>query len=225
MFRKQREYLSLCFTYAAAEYFHALVPPALRELAQILLGNVDSAKAVVYAIFRVNSPTKENNMAFDAFLKIDGIPGESTDDKHKDWLEILSFNHQLDQPASATASSSGGATAERVNHGTFNVVHLYDRSSPKLADAVCRGTHIKEVTLELCRAGGDKQRYLEVKLEQVVISHLSTRGDGGGSFPVEVVSFSYGKIKWTYTQQKRQDGQAGGNIAAGWDLTTNKSYA
>ena len=31
-------------------------------------------------------------MAFDAFLKIDGIPGESTDDKHKDWIEILSFD-------------------------------------------------------------------------------------------------------------------------------------
>jgi bacteriocin-like protein len=27
--------------------------------------------------------------AFDRFLKIDGIPGESTDDKHKDWIEIL----------------------------------------------------------------------------------------------------------------------------------------
>ncbi|WP_353327541.1 type VI secretion system tube protein Hcp, partial [Chitiniphilus shinanonensis] len=27
-------------------------------------------------------------MAFDAFIKIDGIPGESTDDKHKDWIEI-----------------------------------------------------------------------------------------------------------------------------------------
>jgi len=27
--------------------------------------------------------------AYDAFLKIDGIPGESTDDKHKDWIEIL----------------------------------------------------------------------------------------------------------------------------------------
>ena len=28
-------------------------------------------------------------MAFDAFLKIDGIPGESTDDKHKDWIANL----------------------------------------------------------------------------------------------------------------------------------------
>ena len=35
-------------------------------------------------------------MAFDAFLKIDGIPGESTDDKHKDWIEVLSFDFGMD---------------------------------------------------------------------------------------------------------------------------------
>jgi type VI protein secretion system component Hcp len=27
--------------------------------------------------------------AFDSFLKIEGTPGESTDDKHKDWIEVL----------------------------------------------------------------------------------------------------------------------------------------
>ncbi len=47
-------------------------------------------------------------MAFDAFLKIDGIPGESSDENHKDWIELTSFKHGLNQPASATASSAGG---------------------------------------------------------------------------------------------------------------------
>ena len=28
-------------------------------------------------------------MAIDCFLKIETIPGESTDDQHKDWIEIL----------------------------------------------------------------------------------------------------------------------------------------
>ncbi len=37
-------------------------------------------------------------MAFDAFLKIDGIPGESTDDKHKDWIEVLSYGVGIQQP-------------------------------------------------------------------------------------------------------------------------------
>ena len=30
-------------------------------------------------------------MAFDSFLKIDGIQGESTDSKHQGWIEVLSY--------------------------------------------------------------------------------------------------------------------------------------
>lgn len=166
-------------------------------------------------------------MAFDAFLKIDGIPGESTDDKHKDWLEVIAFGHHMEQPASATASSAGGATAERVNHGTFDVVHLLDKSSPKLAEACCTGRHLKEVVLELCRAGGDKLTYAEVRLEQVVIARVESAGTPASTqgFPTEKVSFSYGRIKWKYVVQKRADGQGGGNVVGGWDLTTNKVIA
>jgi type VI secretion system secreted protein Hcp len=163
-------------------------------------------------------------MAFDAFLKIDGIPGESKDSKHKDWIEIQHFNHHLEQPASATASSSGGATAERVSHGTFDIIHPLDRATPKIHEACCTGRHIKEVILELFRASdGGPVKYAEIRLEQAIISKVSL--SGGSDFPTEVLSFSYGKIKWTYTQQNREDGTGAGNVAAGWDLTTNKVYA
>ena len=67
---------------------------------------------------------------------------------------------------------------------------------------------------------------MEVKLEQVLISRVGTSGAASDDgFPGETVSFSYGKIKWTYTQQKRADGAGGGNISAGWDLTANKTIA
>ena len=62
-----------------------------------------------------------------------------------------------------------------------------------------------------------------VKMEQVVISHVAP--SGGGDFPIESVSFNYGTIKWTYTQQKRTDGSPGGNTAGGWSLVENKTAA
>jgi len=166
-------------------------------------------------------------MAFDAFLKIDGIPGESTDDKHKDWIEVLSFNFGMHQPASSTASSTGGATAERVDIQDLSVVKHIDKASPKIYELCCNGKHISNVTLELCRAGGDKLKYMEVKMEQVIISHANPGGNSQGTdgFPTESVSFNFGKVKWTYTQQKRADGSGGGNVTGGWDLTTNKVYA
>lgn len=165
------------------------------------------------------------NMTFDSFVRIDGIPGESTDDKHKDWIEILSFSHMAHQPASSTASSVGGASAERVNFGAFSIAKYVDKATPKLLEAVCTGRHIKEVVVEVCRSGGDKQKYLEFKMEQVLISTYSDTGSdaGRGEFPTENIAFTPGKFRVTYSQQKRTDGAPGGQVAFGWDLTTNKS--
>jgi type VI secretion system secreted protein Hcp len=160
-------------------------------------------------------------MAFDTFLKIDGIPGESSDDKYKDCIEVLSFHLKARQPASGTASSAGGATTERANFSDFKVVKRIDKATPKLALACADGTHIKEINIDLCRAGGDKIKYMEYKLSNCIVSSISTGGSSGGE-PSETLTFNYGKVEWTYTRQKRSDGSGAGKVAAAWDLQTNK---
>ncbi len=44
-------------------------------------------------------------MASDMFLKIDGIPGESTDKAHANEIEVLSFSWGIQQQRSGSASS------------------------------------------------------------------------------------------------------------------------
>jgi type VI secretion system secreted protein Hcp len=163
-------------------------------------------------------------MAFDAFLKIKEIPGESTDDAHKEWIEILSYNTGISQTASGSASSGGGASSERADFQDFSIVKALDKASPKLALACADGTHISEVKLELCRAGGDKLKYMEYRMSNCIVSSVRPGGSsqGGETLPLEEVSFNYGKIEWIYTQQKRADGRGGGNVATGWDLEANK---
>ena len=163
-------------------------------------------------------------MAFDAFMKIDGIPGESTDDKHKDWIEIVSYHHGLHQPISSTASSAGGASAGRVDFGDLSITKLTDKATPKIFEACCVGKHLKEIIIEVCRSGGDKQKFLEIRLEQVLISGYD-HDASGSDFPKEAISFNPGKFKITYSQQKRADGTLGGNVSGGWDLTQNKVAA
>ena len=162
-------------------------------------------------------------MAFDSFLKIDGIPGESSDDKHKEWIEILSYSHGLSQPGSGAVSSGGSRTAERCDHQDFSVVKTLDKASPKLALTCCNGKHIKEVTLELCRAAGDKQKYMEYRIADVIVSSVRPGGSaqGGEALPLEEVSFSYGKIEWTYTETDHKTGEPKGDIATNWDLVAN----
>jgi type VI secretion system secreted protein Hcp len=82
------------------------------------------------------------------------------------------------------------------------------------------GTHIKEITIDVCRSGGDKLKYIEFKLSTCIISSISVHG--GQGVPEETLHINYGKIEWTYVQQKRSDGSGAGNVAAGWDLQANK---
>src|SRR5580704_1259493 len=160
----------------------------------------------------------------DIYMQIDGLKGESTDSEHKDWIELLSFNHSITQPTSATANSAGGATQGRCQHSDYSITKYVDLASPKLYELACSGKHIKSVNIEMLRSSGDKRvKYMVVAMEQVVISHVAPAG--GGDFPSEAVSFNYGTIKWTYTQQKRTDGSKGGNTTGGWSLVENKVAA
>jgi type VI secretion system secreted protein Hcp len=162
-------------------------------------------------------------MAFDAFLKISDIPGESTDDKHKDWIEVLSYAHGLSQPAT-TRSTAGAASGERCNHQDFSVVKVLDKASAKLALFCCNGKHIPSVKLELCRATGDKTKYMEYLMTDVIVSSVRPGGSshGGENLPLEEVSFNYGKIEWTYTETDHGTGKPKGDVKANWDLKANK---
>ena len=57
-----------------------------------------------------------------------------------------------------------------------------DSATPLLFKACAKGDHIKEVVLELCRAGGDKLKFMEYKMENVIISSVNV-GGGGGEIP------------------------------------------
>ena len=163
-------------------------------------------------------------MAFDCFVKIETIPGECTDDKHSEWIEVLSFSHGVTQLSSGSVSSGGGRSAERCDHSDFSFVKTLDKASPKLNLACCNGEHIPTVEIELCRATGDKSRYMAYKLEDVIVSSVRPGGSssGGESLPLEEVAIAYGKIEWTYTETDHKSGAAKGDVAAHWDLHANK---
>ena len=128
-------------------------------------------------------------MAFDCFLKIKDIPGESTDAAHKDWIELQSFQLGAHQNVS-TASTGGARSTGRVNWSEAVATKTVDKASTKLFLALGKGTHIAECTVDICRATGEKQKYMGYKLEDVLISSVQNGGTGGG-IATELVSFSF----------------------------------
>ena len=163
-------------------------------------------------------------MAFDAFLKIEGIDGESLDDKHKNWIEIQSYSMGVSQMGGGSRSSSGAASAQRADFSDFAVVKYLDKTSPKLFQHCADGKHIPTITLQLHRATGEKQKYMEYKLSDVIVSSYQPGGSpqGGDALPVESVSFNFGKIELIYTATDQKTGKGAGDVAAGWSLVENK---
>jgi type VI secretion system secreted protein Hcp len=84
-------------------------------------------------------------MAFDTYVIIEGIVGESTDEKHAGWIEVISFETKVRQKISSTAGSAGGASTERADFESFSFSKLIDKATPKLALACADGTHIDNI--------------------------------------------------------------------------------
>jgi type VI secretion system secreted protein Hcp len=161
-------------------------------------------------------------MAIDVYLSIEGIKGESSDDKHKDWIECTSVNWGIVQPKSATASTGGGHTAERAELADITFTKQSDLSSPILMQTCASGKTLARAKLEFMRADGHGQsiKYFEIELENVLIGHIEPSIHPGDILS-EHVGLKFSKVKWKYTQQKISGG-SGGNTAGGWDLATNK---
>ena len=161
-------------------------------------------------------------MSIDVYLQIDGIKGESTDDRHRDLIECKSVSWELRQPRSATASTAGGHAAERCEHGEIVVAKLADLASPILLQNCSTGRTLPRARIEFMRADGlgDRVKYFEIELENVLIGGVSP-SIRQGEILSEYVALKYSRIKWKYTQQKVAGGSAG-NVVGGWDLSANK---
>ncbi len=156
----------------------------------------------------------------DYFLKIEGVEGESTDDKHKGEIELESWS--FGGANNGSFSSGGGGGSGKVSLQDFHFVKKTDKASAKLLTACCTGEHLKKVTLTCRKAGKEQQEFLQIILSPVLISSYQTGGSAGSEIiPMEQIALNYGKIEFKYKQQQ-EDGSLGGEVVGGWNVTTNK---
>lgn len=159
-------------------------------------------------------------MAFDIFVKIDGIKGESNDAQHREEIEAASFSWGTSQHG--TTSTGGGGGAGKTTFEDLHVVMNVSRASPQLFLACAQGRHIKTAVLTCRKAGGKEQHdFLRYTLSDVLVASYHTEGRAEDSVPVDQVSFKYAQFKVEYRPQKA-DGSLGAQITAGWDLKTNE---
>lgn len=157
-------------------------------------------------------------MAVDYFLKIDTVPGESTDKKHKDEIDILSWSWGETQSGGHAAGGGGGAG--KVSMQDFSFAMTMNKATPKLMLACASGEHIKQALLICRKAGKDQQEYLKIKFTDLLVSSYQTGGSSGAEVPTDQISLNFSKIEFEYYPQK-PDGSLDAKVVAGWNLKEN----
>ena len=135
-------------------------------------------------------------MAYDAFLKIDGIDGESQDKVHKGEIEIDSFSWGVTNTGSI--SGGGGGGAGKAVAQDFHFTSGLSKASPILMLACATGRHSQSATLTLRK---NNVEFLKIKLTDVLVSSYQTGGSshGDGDAPEDQFSLSFVKIDCLYT--------------------------
>ena len=128
-------------------------------------------------------------MATDYLLEIDGIKGESQDEKHKDKIEVHSFSWGVDNSSNVGVGGGGGTGKASFSDLTF--FKQADKASPLLFAAAATGEHIKKAVLTARKAGGKAGQieYLIITLTDLMVSSYHQTGNAGdSSIPADSVS-------------------------------------
>jgi len=158
---------------------------------------------------------------YDMFLYIEGLPGESTDDDHDNWIDVLSYSWGVSQPSAGSMSSGTSRSSERSLHLDFTVTKMLDKTSPKLALYCSNGQHITEAILVIRRADEAGTQIMQYRMTDLVISSVFVNGIAGQEMrPTEEIGLAYTQIEWIYTELNEL-GMAKGNVEAYWNLETN----
>jgi type VI secretion system secreted protein Hcp len=158
------------------------------------LRNIAAAVAVTFA-------TPLAHASVDYFLKIDGIDGESTDERHKGQIEVLSWS----VGASRDATSKNKPCVRDIT-----ITKVLDKATPILFVNAVSGMTIPNATLVARKsaagaAGG--QEYFVMTLKDVVVTSVQDGGSTEGT-PVEQISLAFGSLTLQYKPQ-RDDGSLG----------------
>jgi type VI secretion system secreted protein Hcp len=164
------------------------------------------------------------------------IKGETRDAKHSadKAIEVSSWSHTIQQPKSATASTAGGHTAERTEHGEMIFTKDIDAASTKLWQAASAGTVYKDVEIYFYRAlggsdttqtGNKRVNYLKIQLKNVIVSKVTANiGDNDGNeIPTETFGLRYSAVQWTYNDSPLDGAsQKNTNVSGMWNLAKNE---
>jgi type VI secretion system Hcp family effector len=156
------------------------------------------------------------------FLTISGIEGSSTQETHKNALQVFSYSQGM---TSCPPDGSGKSTC-RPNISSLSLMVKFDKSNIAIKKANLLGTHLATADFDQDKAGGDKAfSFYKIHMEDVtIVTSQESNSEGSSQDPSLSIELSFSRIAWQYTVQT-VTGQAGEKVTVGWDLAKNKPWS
>jgi type VI secretion system secreted protein Hcp len=156
----------------------------------------------------------------ETFLRLGDIKGESTDQKHKDQIEILSFTQSWTN--TIEFGSGGGTGVGKVVCGAITMMKNIDKSSPLLLKGVATGENFKDGVISF-QSDGRLQSpvYYTITMSNVFVTELTQTdsADPNRIFEKLVLNAAAFEFKYTPTDAK---GKLGTPVSFKWDCAANK---
>jgi type VI secretion system secreted protein Hcp len=154
----------------------------------------------------------------ETFLRLDGIEGESTDEKHKNEIAILSFTQSW-----INSTTISGAGKGRVQCGAITLMKNIDKSSPVLVKKTIEGKHVPSGQITFRTEGGQATEYYTIKLNEILITEVTQSDLADSARIIEKVVLNARRFEYEYKPQDGTGG-AGGTVKAGYDCATTQVY-
>ena len=155
------------------------------------------------------------------FLEITGVDGESEDEDHYGWIDVLEFQFGADIP-SDTGWGGTGRTYGRGHAHNFIFKKYLDRATPALYYSALVGRHYSTAKFVSTKASGAQALIaFEIKFINLNVKQIVTEGTFGGHSPVETVELVYEEIEMNYRLQG-DHGAGTTNPRLTWNVQTQK---
>jgi len=150
-----------------------------------------------------------------AYLKIGDIKGESTDNAHKEWIDVLSWSWGMSRE-----SGTGGGGAGKATFQDIHITKELDKSTPLLMQACASGEAIPSAEITLTRGSGNPVEYIHITMRDILVSSVSTGGSSGEDRLTENMTLNFSHIRIEYTPQN-DDGSPGEPTEFSWNIAEN----
>lgn len=157
------------------------------------------------------------------YMQYDGIKGAVTAEGFKEWIELESC--QLAVNRAISSGARGNRESSTPSFSDIAVSKTQDAASTALFSASLFGEG-KKVDIAFTKTSTDgktQQKYLELELENCLVSSFNTSAHGGDASqqPMESLSLNFTKITWKHTETDAKNKAAKPTIAS-WDLASGK---